>query len=83
MLHASQKACLEAIVHEVHPDLQIEEASLNAQQTLQLVLCNDFMCLQPLHITMDDVDIPAALAGQPTARKALQQHLQVILQGRR
>ena len=81
MLHTSQRACLEEIVQEIHPDLQIEDAALDAQQTLRLVLCNALMCFQPLRITMAEVDITAALAGQPAARQALRQCLQVVLQG--
>ena len=36
---------------------------LEAQQTLKLMLCNDTICFQPLHIPAQEVDILAALAG--------------------
>ena len=71
MLSPSQHAQLEEIVRQVSAELQIETVTLDAQQTLELVLCNDFVCLRPLHITAQEVDIPAALAGQPEAQQAL------------
>ena len=83
MLSPSQRAHLEEIVHQVSAELQIETVTLDTEQTLELVLCNDFVCFRPLRITTQAVDIPAALAGQPEAQQALQKWLQAALQGRR
>jgi hypothetical protein len=83
MLSPSQRAHLEEIVQQVNSELQIETATLDAKQTLDLVLCNDFVCFRPLRITTQAVDIPAALAGQPEAQQALQEWLHAALQGLR
>ena len=83
MLSPSQRAHLEEIVQQVSAELQIETVTLDTTQTLELVLCNDFVCFRPLRITTQAVDIPAALAGQPEAQQALQKWLQAALQGRR
>jgi hypothetical protein len=72
MLSEARLAHLEHIVHSISAELQIEEATLDAQQTLALVLCNDTICFRPLHITAQEVDVAAALAGQPVAQQALQ-----------
>ncbi len=71
MLSPSQHAYLEEIVQQVNPELQIETVTLDTEQTLELVLCNDFVCFRPLRITTQVVDIPAALGGQPEAQQAL------------
>jgi hypothetical protein len=81
MLSPSQHTQLEEMVRQVSAELQIETATLDAQQTLELVLCNDFVCLRPLRITAQAVDIPAALAGQPAAQHTLREWLQTALQG--
>ena len=81
MLSPSQHAHLEEIVQQVNPELQIETVTLDAGQTLELVLCNDFVCFRPLRITVQAVDIPAALAGQPEAQLALREWLQAALHG--
>ena len=81
MLSEVQLARLEHVVHSISAELHIEEATLNAQQTLTLVLCNDTTCFRPLHITAQEVDIAAALAGQPAAQQALQERLRSALQG--
>jgi hypothetical protein len=81
MLSASQQAQLEDIVRRVHADLQIEAATLDAQHTLELVLCRDFVCFRPLRIEAQAVDVPAALAGQEKAQQAMQGYLQSALQG--
>ena len=81
MLSPSQHAQLEEMVRQVSAELQIETVTLDAQQTLELVLCNDFVCLRPLRITAPAVDIPAALAGQPAAQQALREWLQTALKG--
>ena len=81
MLSEAQFAYLEEIVHSISAELHIEEATLEAQQTLTLVLCNETICLQPLHITPQEVDIAAALAGQPRAQHALQERLRSALRG--
>jgi len=81
MLSPSQHAHLEEIVQQVHPELQIETVTLDTEQTLELVLCNDFVCFRPLRIPTQAVDIPAALAGQLEAQQALREWLQVALQG--
>jgi len=82
MLSSSQRAHLEEIVRQVSTELQVETVTLDPQQTLELILCNDFVCLRPLRITTPAVDIPAALAGQPEAQQALREWLQSALQGR-
>jgi hypothetical protein len=79
MLSASQRAYLEDIVQRVYPDLQLEAATLDAQQTLELVLCRDFVCFRPLYIRREDVDVVAALAGQEEAQRAMQALLQTAL----
>ena len=71
MLNPSQREHLEEIVQQVNPELQIETVTLDTEQTLGLVLCNDFVCFRPLRITTQAVDISAALAGQPKAQQAL------------
>ena len=81
MLSEAQLVHLEHIVHNISAELQIEEAMLDAQQTLALVLCNDTTCFRPLHITAQEVDVAAALAGQPAARRALQERLRSALRG--
>ena len=81
MLNEAQLAHLEHIVHSISAELHIEEAMLEAQQTLTLVLCNETICFRPLHITAQEVDITAALAGQPRAQHALQAWLRSALQG--
>jgi hypothetical protein len=81
MLNEAQLACLEHIVHSVSTALHIEDATLDAQQTLTLVLCNETICFRPLHITTQEVDITAALVGQPRAQQALQERLRSALQG--
>jgi hypothetical protein len=80
MLSEVQLVHLEHIVHSISAELHIEEATLNAQQTLTLVLCNDTICFRPLRITAEEVDIAAALAGQPAAEQALQQRLRSAFQ---
>ena len=81
MLSPAQREQLEEMVHQVSAELQIETVSLDPEQTLELVLCNDFVCFRPLRITTQAIDIPAALAGQPEAQQALQEWLQAALQG--
>jgi len=81
MLSPSQREHLEEIVQQVNPELQIETVTLDTEQTLELILCNDFVCFRPLRITTQAVDIPAALAGQAEAQQALQEWLQSALQG--
>ena len=83
MLSPSQRTHLEEIVHQVSAALQIETVTLDTEQTLELVLCNDFVCFRPLRIPTQTVDILAALAGQPEAQQALRQWLQAALQGLR
>ena len=81
MLSEAQLARLEHLVHSISAELHIEEATLDAQQTLTLVLCNETICFQPMHITAQEVDIAAALAGQAGAQHALQAWLRSALQG--
>ena len=80
MLNKAQLAHLEHLIHSISPELHIEEATLDAQQTLTLVLCNETICWRPLHITAQEVDIVAALAGQPRAQQVLQERLRSALQ---
>jgi hypothetical protein len=81
MLSEAQLARLEHLVHSISAELHIEEATLEAQQMLALVLCNETICFRPLYITAQEVDIAAALAGQPAAQQALQERLFSALQG--
>jgi len=81
MLSEAQLTQLEHLVRSLNAELQIEEATLDAQQTLILVLCNETICFRPLHITAQEVDIAAVLAGQPRAQQALQERLRSALQG--
>ena len=81
MLTESQQTQLDAIVQGVNPNLQVEEARLDAQQSLEVVLCREFLCFRPLHISVQEVDIPAALDGEPQAQQALQSYLRTALQG--
>jgi hypothetical protein len=81
MLSEAQLVRLEHIVHSISAELQIEEATLDAQQTLALVLCNDTICFRPLRVTAQEVDVAAALAGLPAAEQALQERLRSALQG--
>ena len=83
MLSPSQRAHLEEIVQQVSAELQIETVTLDAEQTLELVLCNDFVCFRPLRLPAQTVDIAAALAGQSEAQQALREWLQAALQGLR
>ena len=83
MLSPSQRAHLEEMVQQVSTALQIETVTLDTEQTLELVLCNDFVCFRPLRIPTQAVDVPAALAGHPEAQQALREWLQAALQGRR
>ena len=79
MLSEAQLTYLEHVVHSISTELHVEEATLDAQQTLTLVLCNETICLRPLHITTQEVNIAAALAGQPKAQQALQEWLRSAL----
>ena len=81
MLTDAQQAQLESIVQGVSPDLQVEEARLDDQQSLEVVLCREFICFRPLQISTADVDIIAALDGQSKAQDALQAYLRTALQG--
>jgi hypothetical protein len=81
VLTESQQTWLDAIVQGVNPNLEVEEARLDEQQSLEVVLCREFICFRPLHISVQDVDIPAALDGEPQAQQALQSYLRTALQG--
>ena len=81
MLTESQQTWLDAIVQGVNPNLEVEEARLDEQQSLEVVLCREFICFRPLHISVQEVDIPAALDGEPQAQQALQSYLRTALQG--
>ena len=70
-------------MQQVSAELQIETVTLDAEQTLELVLCNDFVCFRPLSIPAQTVNIAAALAGQPEAQQALREWLQAALQSSR
>lgn len=80
-LSEPQQAILETIVHRVSADLFVESATLDAQKTLELVLCREFVCYRPLHITQDRVDCTAALDGDPVAQQALITYLSSTLEG--
>jgi hypothetical protein len=80
MLTEFQQTQLAAIVEGVHPNLEVEEARLDAQQSLEIVLCREFICFRPMYISVRDVDIPAALDGEPQAQQALQSYLRTVLQ---
>lgn len=81
MLTAAQQTQLASIVQGVNPNLEVEEARLDEQQSLEVVLCREFICFRPLHISVQDVDIPAALDGEPQAQQVLQSYLRTALQG--
>ena len=81
MLSEAQLTHLEEVVQGISAELHIDEAMLETQQTLTLVLCNETICFRPLHISTQEVDIPAALAGKPKAQHALQERLRSALQG--
>ncbi|MEE8304253.1 MAG: hypothetical protein V3S24_17690 [Candidatus Tectomicrobia bacterium] len=81
MLSESQQAYLEAVVQSVEAGLFIESATLDAQQTLELVLCREYVCFRPLQISARDVNVSAALEGDAGAQQALKAHLQTTLQG--
>jgi hypothetical protein len=81
VLTESQQTQLEVIVQGVNPNLQVEDARLDAQQCLEVVLCREFICFRPVLISFQDVDIPAALDGEPQAQQALQSYLRTALQG--
>jgi hypothetical protein len=79
MLNASQQAQLVALVEGMGGGLYVEEASLDAQQTLAVILCRDTICFRPVQITRQDVDVSAALEGQTEAQQALQARLRQAL----
>ena len=81
VLSASQHRQLETIVHSIAADLQVEDATLAADHTLELVLCREFVCFQPLRVRLPEGDMAVALAGQPQAQVALKTYLQSALQG--
>ena len=81
MLSEAQWTHLEEVVQGISAELYIDEATMETQQTLKLVLCTETICFRPLHISTQEVDIPAALAGQPKAQHALQERLRSALQG--
>lgn len=81
MLNASQQAQLDAVVQRIDGSLHVEDASLDAQHTLEVVLCRDTICFRPLQITMQDVDVTAALDGRAEAQRALQAYLRQALHG--
>jgi hypothetical protein len=81
MLSAAQRLRLEEIVRGMEADLHLEAATLDAHQTLELVLCRDFVCFRPLRLTAHEVDIAAALEGQAYAQQVLQEHLRSAIQG--
>lgn len=81
MLSPSQREHLEEIVRQVSAALQIEAVTLDTEQTLDLVLCNDFVCFRPLRLPTQAIDISAALAGHPEAQQALREWLQSALEG--
>jgi hypothetical protein len=81
MLSEAQLTRLEEVIQGINAELHLDEATLEAPQTLQLVLCNATICFRPLRMSAADVDITAALAGQPEAQHALQECLRAAVQG--
>ena len=79
-LSEQQQATLETLVYDVDSDLFVESATLDAQRTLALVLCREFVCYRPMHITPDVVDCTAALDGDPVAQQALKAYLSSALE---
>jgi hypothetical protein len=67
-------------VQSVCADLHLDDATLDAHQTLELVLCCDFVCFRSLRIDGQEIDIPAALDGQVNAQQALKEQLTSALQ---
>jgi len=80
VLSEQQQIILETIVQGVNSDLSVEAATLDAQKTLELVLCREFVCYRPLRITPDMVDCTAALEGDPIAQQALKTYLSSTLE---
>ena len=71
MLSEKQQAQLDEIVKRVSCDLFVESAEFDAQKTLELVLCREFVCYRPMQITSAKVDCAAALDGDVVAQQAL------------
>lgn len=80
MLTEAQQEQLRAIVQGLNPNLEVEEARLDGQQNLKVVLCQEFICFRPLQISIGDVDITAALDGQVQAQESLKTYLRTALQ---
>jgi hypothetical protein len=79
-LSEQQQVILETIVHGVSSDLFVESATLDAQRTLELVLCREFVCYRPMQIRPDVVDCTAALDGDPVAQQALTTYISSVLE---
>ena len=75
-----QQSELERMVQAVSLELRVESARLDSRQTLEVVLCRDFICFRPLQIFAHEVDVVAALAGESESHQALQTHLHTLLQ---
>jgi hypothetical protein len=69
------------MVQSVCADLSLETATLDEHQTLEFVLCRDFVCFRPLRVEASTVDILAALEGQTRAQQAFREWLRSALQG--
>ena len=81
MLSEQQQVRLESIIQRISSDLFVESATLDARQTLELVLCREFVCYRPMQITSAVVDCMAALDGDPDAQQALTTYLTSALEG--
>lgn len=81
MLNENQRVHLDAVVHALDDDLYVESARLDTHDNLELVLCREFVCFRPLHISPGEVDVAAALQGNLIAQQTLGKHLQAKLEG--
>jgi hypothetical protein len=81
MFTEQQLTDLENLLQHLNAALHVEEATLEAGETLRLVLCNDRLCFPPLHIPRQAVDMSAVLAGQATAQQALLHYIRATLPG--
>jgi hypothetical protein len=81
MLSEQQQDLLQDIVQCVSSDLFVESAVIDAEKTLELVLCREFVCYRPMQITPGMVDSMAALDGDPVAQRALQTYVASALEG--
>lgn len=81
MLSEQQQVQLDDIIQRVSCDLFVESATFDTHNTLELVLCREFVCYRPMKITSAMVDCVAALDGDAIAQHALTAYLTSALEG--